>query len=67
MSPEHRTPGSVDPPEPEPEDVLASGPARRHDHDPSEDDREVILDDPALAELAVEYDPGPTRPGDGAA
>ena len=62
MSPEYRTPGSVDPPEPD--EVLARRPARRHDHEPSEDDREVILDDPALAELAIEDDPGPTRPGD---
>ena len=56
MSPEHRTPGSVDPPEPD--EVLA-------DRDPrDEDDREVMLDDPALPEVAVEDDPDPPRPGD---
>lgn len=60
MSPEHRMPGSLGPPEPE--EVLASHPARRHDHDPSdEDDREVMLDDPALPEIAVEDDPGSPR------
>ena len=63
MSPEHRTPGSVDPPEPD--EVLASGPARRHDHEPSdEDDREVDLDDPALPEVAIEDDPESPRAGD---
>jgi hypothetical protein len=51
MSPEHRTPGSVDPPEPD--EVLASPDPR------DEDDREVTLDDPALAELAIEDDPAP--------
>ncbi|MDP1848351.1 MAG: hypothetical protein Q8K79_11225 [Solirubrobacteraceae bacterium] len=64
MSPEPRTPGSADPPEPD--EVLANHPARRHDHEPSdEDDREVILDDPALAEVAIEDDDAPPRPGDG--
>ena len=62
MSPEHRTPGSVDPPEPE--EVLARHPPRRHDHEPSdEDDREVLLDDPALPEIAVEDDPASPRAG----
>lgn len=61
MSPERPTPGSVDPPEPD--EVLANRPARRHDHEPSdEDDREVTLDDPALTELAIEDDPAPDVP-----
>ena len=60
MTPEHSRPGSVDPPEPD--EVLSDGPARRHDHPPSDDDREVILDDPALPEVDIEDDPEPSRP-----
>jgi len=58
MSPEHRTPGSFDPPEPD--EVLANPQPR------DEDDREVMLDDPALPEVAVEDDLDPPPPGDAA-
>lgn len=63
MSPEHGRPGSVDPPEPD--EVLPDAPARRRDHEPSdEDDREVILDDPALPEVSIEDEPAPGRGDD---
>lgn len=40
---------------PEPEEVLTEPPAQSPEHVPS-DDREVLLDDPALPEVPVEDD-----------
>lgn len=62
MSSERINPEAVDRPEP---DEALSGTTRTHDHEPSDDDREVILDDPASPEVAIEDDgPPPARPGE---
>lgn len=60
MSPEHIKPEDVD--RPEPDEALSGTAARTRDHEPSDDDREVILDDPALPELAIDDDRPPARP-----
>lgn len=47
----------------EPDEALSGTAARTRDHQPSDDDREVILDDPALAAVEIEDDdPPPARP-----
>lgn len=59
MTPEHIKPQDVD--RPEPEEALSGTAARTRDHEPSDEDREVILDDPALPEAAIEDDGPPAR------
>lgn len=61
MSSERIKPEAVD--RPEPDEALSGVPARTPDHEPSDDDREVILDDPALPAVEIEDDdPPPSRP-----
>lgn len=57
MSSERIKPEAVD--RPEPDEALSDSPARTREHEPSDDDREVILDDPALPEVAIEDDNPP--------
>lgn len=59
MSPERIKPEDVD--RPEPDEALSGTAARTPDHEPTDDDREVILDDPALPELAIDDDGPPAR------
>lgn len=54
MSPEHIKRETVD--RPEPDEALSDAPARTREHEPSDDDREVVLDDPALPEVAIDDD-----------
>ena len=62
MSSERIKPEAVD--RPEPDEALSGTTPRSRDHEPSDDDREVILDDPGLPEVAIEDDaPPPARPG----
>lgn len=55
MSPQRSKLESVD--RPEPDEALSGIAARTRDHEPrDEDDREVVLDDPTLPEIAIEED-----------
>ncbi|MBW3608097.1 MAG: hypothetical protein KY463_07035 [Actinobacteria bacterium] len=54
MSPEHIKPEVVD--RPEPDEALSPTPVRTREHEPTDDDREVILDDPALPEVGIDDD-----------
>lgn len=60
--PEHSKLEGVD--RPEPDEALSGTAARTPDHEAADpDDREVVLDDPALPEVAIdEDDRDPTRP-----
>lgn len=62
MTSERIRPQDVD--RPEPEEALSGTAARTRDHEPSDEDREVILDDPALPEAAIEDDAPPGRGGE---
>ena len=54
MSPQHIKRETVD--RPEPDEALSGTPARTREREPSDDDREVVLDDPALPEVAIDDD-----------
>ena len=42
---------------PEPDEALTETAARKRDHEPTDqDDRELLLDDPALPEIAIDDD-----------
>lgn len=44
---------------PEPDEALSEPVARKRDHEPTDqDDRELLLDDPALPEIAIDDDDG---------
>lgn len=55
MSSKQSNPEGVD--RPEPGEALAEPTARKRDHEPTDqDDRELLLDDPALPEIAIDDD-----------